>query len=289
MKNKPEQYRKQSPVKIGRISYVNAAPVYYGLDRELKPAWLKMITAPPSVLNNMMADGDIDISPISSVAYARHQKDWLLLPDLSIACSGDVMSIILVSRYPFNKLNNKRVILIDESATAIELLKLLFIKKKAKPIFGINAIQHPCDIPKNADAALIIGDAALKEKWSDHYDYIFDLGNMWMELTGLPFVFAVWAVQKSFAHKRPDTLSAIIDLFHISKKEGNQHFRQIVESASLKLGISLDMSEKYYDRLCCDLGPMQIKGLESFFSSLYKEKILSEKVSLSFVDEFVKS
>ena len=279
MKNK---FHQQSPVKIGRISYINVAPIYYGLDKGLKPAWLKMVTAPPSVLNNMMANGDIDISPVSSVAYALHQKDWLLLPDLSIACSGNVMSVILVSRYPFDKLNNKRVILIDESATAVELLKLLFIIKKAKPIFGTGAIQHPCDIPKNADAALIIGDTALKEKWSDHYDYIYDLGNMWMELTGLPFVFAVWAVQKSFAHKRPEVLSAIIDLLHISKKEGNQHLGQIVESASLKLGISLDMSEKYYDRLCCDLGPIQIKGLESFFSSLYREKILSEKVSLSF-------
>ena len=279
MKNK---YHQQSPVKIGRISYINVAPIYYGLDMGLKPAWLKMVTAPPSVLNNMLANGDIDISPVSSVAYARHQKDWLLLPDLSIACSGDVMSVILVSRHPFDKLNNKKVILIDESATTVELLKLLFIIKKIKPIFGTGAIQHPCDIPKNADAALIIGDAALKEKWNDHYDYIYDMGNMWMELTGLPFVFAVWAVQKSFARKRPDPLSAIIDLFHISKKEGNQHLGQIVESASSKLGISLDMSEKYYDRLCCDLGPMQIKGLESFFSSLYKEKILSEKVTLSF-------
>jgi chorismate dehydratase len=103
------------------------------------------------------------------------------------------MSVILVSRYPFDKLNNKRVILIDESATTVELLKLLFIIKKVKPIFETGAIQHPGDIPKNADAALIIGDTALKEKWSDHYDYIFDMGNMWMELTGLPFVFAVWA------------------------------------------------------------------------------------------------
>jgi len=289
MKNKPEQYNQKSPVKIGRISYVNVAPVYYGLDKGLKPAWINMVTAPPSVLNNMMANREIDLSPISSVAYARHQKDWLLLPDLSIACYGDVMSVILVSRYPFDKLNNKKVILIDESATAVELLKLLFIIKKVKPIFGINAIGHPRDIPKNADAALIIGDTALKEKWSDHYDYIYDTGNMWMELTGLPFVFAVWAVQKSFAHKRPDTLSAIIDLFHISKKEGDQHLKQIAASASSKLGISLDVSEKYYDRLCCDLGPMQIKGLESFFARLYKEKILYEKISLSFVDEFVKS
>lgn len=280
MKNK---YHQLSPVKIGRISYINVAPIYYGLDKGLKPAWLNMVTAPPSVLNNMMANGDIDISPISSVAYARHQKDWLLLPDLSIACSGDVMSVILVSRYPFDKLNNKRVILIDESATAVELLKLLFIIKKTKPIFETGAIRYPNDIPKNADAALIIGDAALKEKWSDHYDYIYDLGNMWMELTGLPFVFAVWAVQKSFAHKRPEALSAIINLFHISKKDGNRHLRQIAASASSKLGISLDMSEKYYDRLCCNLRSMQIKGLERFFSNLYKEKILSEKVSLSFI------
>ena len=271
-------------IRVGRISYVNVAPVYYGFDAGLRPEWIKMLSAPPSVLNNMMLKGDLDISPVSSAAYAQHQDKWLILPDLSISCFGKIMSVIIVSRYPFYQLNNKKVIFTDESETAAELLKLLFMSKQIAPFFETRTIKNPKDIQKDDGAVLLIGDTALKEKWSTHYDYVWDLGDMWKKLTGLPFVFAIWVVKKSFADKRPETVSSIIDLFHSSKKKGGQNIDRIAKTAAAKLGISVDTCSEYFDKLCYDLNSFQIDGIEAFFKRLYKEKIVSKPVKLSFFD-----
>jgi len=271
-------------INLGRISYINVAPVYYGLDNGLKPDWLNIVSAPPSILNNMMVKNELDISPVSSVAYAKNQDAWLLLPDLSIACFGRVMSVILVSKKPFEKLTDNKVIITDKSAAAAELLKLLFSIKKVKPVFETMPIQCPDEIKKSADAALIIGDKALKEKWHVHFDHIYDLGRMWLELTDLPFVFALWAVRKSFADKRPEVVSSTIKLFDISKKQGNKNLEDIAKKASEILGIDIDICRKYYGLLNYNLDPLQLKGLTSFFEKLYHKKILPQKVQLRFFE-----
>jgi len=272
------------PVNLGRISYINVAPVYYGLDNGLKPDWLNIVSAPPSILNDMMAKNELDISPVSSVAYAKHQDEWLLLPDLSIACFGRVMSVILVSKKPFENLTNNKVIITDKSAAAAELLKLLFSIKRVKPVFETMPIQCPDEIKKFADAALIIGDKALKEKWHVHFDHIYDLGQMWLELTGLPFVFALWVVRKSFADKKPEVVSSIIKLFNISKKQGKKNLEDIAAKASEILGIDIDICRKYYELLNYNLDPLQFKGIRTFFDKLYHEKILPQKVQLRFFE-----
>ncbi|MDL1968905.1 MAG: menaquinone biosynthesis protein [Deltaproteobacteria bacterium] len=269
---------------MGRISYINVTPVYYGLDNGLKPDWLNIVSAPPSILNNMMIKNELDISPVSSVAYAKNQDEWLLLPDLSIACLGRVMSVILVSKKPFEKLTNNKVIITDKSAAAAELLKFLFSIKRVKPVFETMPIQCPDEIKKSADAALIIGDKALKEKWELHFDYVFDLGQMWLELTDLPFVFALWAVRKSFADKKPEVVSSIIRLLDISKEQGKKHVEHIAQKASEILGININICKKYYKLLNYNLDPLQLKGMTSFFEKLYKEKILSQEVRLRFFE-----
>ena len=272
------------PVNLGRINYINVAPVYYGLDNGLKPDWLNIVSAPPSILNNKMAKNELDISPVSSVAYAKNQDEWLLLPDLSISCFGSVMSVILVSKKPFEKLTDKKIIITDKSAAAAELIKLLFSIKRVKPVFETMPIQCPDEIKKSADAALIIGDKALKEKWELHFDHVFDLGQMWLELTDLPFVFALWAVRKSFADKQPEVVSSIIKLFNISKEQGKKNLEDIAKKASEILGIDTDICKKYYELLNYNLDPLQLKGLTSFFEKLYHKKILPQKVQLRFFE-----
>jgi len=285
MENMFEDKFSKSIAAVGRISYMNVAPVYYGLDNGLKPSWLKLVNGPPAVLNQMMAKGDLDISPVSSAAYARHQDEWLLLPDLSISCFGNVLSVLLVSRYPFDALDNKKVLLTDESATSADLLKLLFASKNIRPVFETARIKTLADFHEKAGAALVIGDPALASHWDRHVDHVWDLGDMWHSLTNLPFVFALWAVRKSFAEKRPDVVSSVIHCFAVSKNEGKLNIDKIAKSASQRLGLGMETSGKYYDLLHYDLGTFQIKGLEAFFEGLYREKIISEKVDLSFFED----
>jgi len=275
----------KEPVKVGRISYINVAPIYYGFDNGLKPSWLNMLSASPSILNNMMSKGLLDISPVSSVAYAQYSSEWLLLPDLSISCMGSVMSVLLASRLPFEMLHKKKILLTDDSASAAKLIELLFALNGIVPLFKKGSIKEPDSIDKDISALLIIGDAALKIKWDRWYEYTWDLGSMWNNIKGLPFVFSVWAVRKRFAEKRPEAVSYLIDLFNLSKQKGSKEIDKVVVSSSEKLGIDKKVCREYYKKLCYDLGELQTKSLKVFFDDLIRKHIFSKKVALSFFEK----
>ena len=266
---------------VGRIDYMNVAPVYYGMDDGMLPADCTEIRGTPAELNRMMKHGRIDISPVSSAAYARHHNDWMVLPDLSIGCCGPVLSVLLASRVPFEQLGNKTIILTRDSAAAAALLKLLFRIHGLTPRFITGEVKTPSMIPPEVDAALVIGDAALRHNWQDRFSHVRDLGIMWFDLTGLPFVFAVWAVRKSLAESRPEKVRAITTAFHKSRAAGMHHIQAIASRASAALGIDETISRDYYRRLNYNLGASQRKGLETFFAMLYREKLIAEPVRLS--------
>ncbi len=281
-----EKNKNNNHIKLGKISYMNVAPVYYGLDNGHKPSWLEIVSAPPSDLNLMLEKKELDISPISSVAYTRHHNEWLIMPGLSISCMGPVMSVILVSECPFYELSGKKILLTRESATAALLLRYLLACENIRPHMEKGIVGAPWDLRKNTPAALIIGDMALKIRWKDYFPYVYDLGEIWWKKTSLPFVFALWAVRKSFAMKNPHIVNDIIKKFEKSKAHGRKNMENIVSCASEFLGIPENMCGKYYSRLNYDLKNDQIKGLEHFFRGLYRENIISRPVKLSFFQDF---
>jgi chorismate dehydratase len=273
----------ESSVMLGRISYMNVAPIYYGLDNGLRPAWLKIVTAPPAVLNRMLERGVLDISPVSIAAYAENQQDWLLLPDLSISCRGEVMSVILVSNEPMHGLHYQDVFLTDESSTAVELLKLIFAMQGVHPFFKLKAIRKPEDIQGKGPAALVIGDAALNMAWGHRFKYVWDLGKMWQDMTGLPFVFAVWAVRRKFAEDKPQAVAAVCDYFRRSKEDGGKQIAKIAARAALKLGLSHHICETYFKNLSYNFDASKRDGANRFFEELQTHTFRSEPVTLSFV------
>ncbi len=279
MENELKELKK---VKIGRISYINVAPVYYGLDRDLKPGWFDLVTAPPAKLNRKLEAGEIDISPVSSAAYAKNHDKWYLMPNLSISSFGEVMSVLLVSRKPINDLNGKRIYLSDESASAASLVQYIFNRKGLQPEFISSQVLKPSDVDESIDAALVIGDAALTEKWGNSFKFVYDLGEIWKDMTGLPFVFAVWAVRKDFANKYPEVLKEISKLFMLSKKDGKGNYSDIIQTAVEKTGLKLHICEKYFELLDCDFDKPHIKGLQSFFDGLYTIGIIKEKINIEF-------
>jgi chorismate dehydratase len=262
---------------MGKISYINASPVFYGLDHGLLPDWLEMIAEPPAVLNRLIKNNEIILSPVSAAFYAMHHGDFLLVPDLSISCNGKVMSVILMSKYPLEQLNKKNIVFTEESATAASFFKMIFSMKNIKPNLTTCAVKHINDIKENVDAALIIGDAALTQPWDTIYQYKIDLGDLWYSMTKLPFVFAVWVVRKSFAENNPDIVKKIIDLLNNSKEQGYINIEKIIEKGALKLDLDITYVKKYYDHLFCDLDDKKIKALAMFFKFLYEEKILDNR------------
>ncbi len=273
-------------LKMGKINYINAFPVYYGIDQDenLLPDWIELIAEPPSDLNRRLVKGEIQISPISSAFYGMHHEELLLLPDLSISCHGKVMSVVLMSRYPIEDLDGKTVILTQESETSAAFVKMILLERDIHPVFETRRVKKLPDVKNSADAVLVIGDTALKEPWESVFDFRIDLGDMWYEMTGMPFVFAVWAVRRTFAQKKPEIVNKVIDLLLESKRQGDGHMNQIIRRGADTLGLKESYIKEYYDCLFCDFDIRKIEALECFFRFLHTQGIFEEEVKAGFFE-----
>ncbi|MBU0515498.1 MAG: menaquinone biosynthesis protein [Proteobacteria bacterium] len=256
-------------VRLGRIGYVNVAPIYFGLDNGLRPDWLEIVPAGPTELNRMLAAGDLDVSPVSSVAYARAADDWLLLPDLAVGCWGEVGSVFLVSTVPLTALTDCLVVLTEESATAAALLRIILAARGIRPNYRQGTIDQSTGLPSDAAAALVIGDTALGGRWSERYPHVYDLGRLWHDLTGLPFVFAVWAVRRSFAEDRPRAAARVAEMLGRSRAMGRRNMKAVVASSADRLKLFPAECARYFDGLVYDLGPDQVAALEVFFNRAF--------------------
>ena len=270
-------------IKVGRIQYVNVAPVYYGLEQDDAPANIQLVRKPPAVLNHMMEQGLIDISPVSSAAFARNHHQWSLLPNLSISSFGTVMSVILASNYPLEKLNKRKILLSNESASAADMLRLVLSWKNIFPRFETGSVTSDTHATyAGYDAVLVIGNNALSGGWHHRFQYGFDLGELWKEATGLPFVFAVWAVRKAFAGQHPIIVTEIARHFEHSKRLGMRNIDKIEAMACASLDMDPEDCRTYFQILKYGLGHFELLGLKKFYQGLYEEKIISAPVKLSF-------
>ncbi len=265
---------------MGRIDYINASPVYYGLDHGLLPPWMTMTDGPPAVLNRMISRGDLAISPISAGFYGCHHRDLLMLPDLSISCNGPVLSVILMSNAPIEQLDNKTVVLTEDSATSALLVRLIFAERGVRPVFVTGRMRRPKDIPEDADAVLVIGDAALTQPWDDFFDLRMDLGQLWCQTTGLPFVFAVWVVRRDYASHHPERVAQALALFHRSRHQGYENIETVIDRGVERLNLDRSLIERYYQVLLCDLDQPKIHALELFFERLYVHRLFNERVTV---------
>ena len=273
-------------VRLGRISFINVDPIYYGFEHQNISEDVQITSAPPSELNRMLASDMLDISSVSSAAYGIHHRKWLLLPGVSIACNGNVMSVLLVSRTPLESLHGKKVQASDESATAVRLMQLLFAHRNITPILETRKIHMPSQVSPDAAAALVIGDAALHHDWSSEFEYVWDLGDLWARHANLPFVFAVWAVREEFAAAHPRRVSKIIELLESSKQMGFSNLDSVVASAAARLDIDPRIILRYFKNFCFDFNAPERSGLKAFFNDLSTTGIFPDKVSIRFFDSY---
>src|SRR5216117_833347 len=187
-------------MRVGRIGYINCYPVYGAIDRGLVPLAAELVTGTPSELNDLLAAGELDVSVVSAVEYARQARHYILLPDLAISCDGPVRSVALFSRRTVGQLDGRTVLLSASSRTSVALLELLcrevwHIRPKfAEARAEAQDLELLAGLPH--DAVLVIGDAALKLAAAGTYQHRYDLGDEWKRWTTLAFVFAVWASRR---------------------------------------------------------------------------------------------
>jgi chorismate dehydratase len=272
-------------MKIGRIGYLNCAPVYGAIDRRIVslPAGAELVTGTPSELNDLLVAGELDVSVISAIEYARHAKDLVLLPDLAISCDGPVRSVALFSKKPVPELDGRTVLLSASSRTSVALLELLCrevwritpklaeARAEAQDLDALAALPH--------EAVLVIGDAALALAARGTYPHRHDLGDEWKRWTGLPFVFAVWAARRS---ADPGAVQTGHQALLASRKWGLAHLGDLAAEASRTTGVPVPACREYLAGLDYALTYKHLAGLTDFFRRLAAEGIVPDG-SLQFV------
>ena len=188
-------------LRLGRIGYLNVLPVYYPLETGKVPHSFEIVSGIPSHLNELMAQGELDLSPVSSIEYARHPERYFILPNLSISSrskhEGEVQSVLLLSRQPIDRLDGETIWVSTQSHTSVALLKALFALFLEKELhFNPAACTQANEGGDHPSAFLAIGNEALQLRQHPLYPYHWDLGKAWFDWTGLPFVFALWVIQR---------------------------------------------------------------------------------------------
>lgn len=182
-----------------------------------------------------MSRGEIQIGALSSFAYAEAADKLLLLPDLSVSADGPVKSILLFSRQPLHELTNATIAMTNTSATSVNLLKILMALNGGSHTY---MTTEPVleDMLEVADAALLIGDNAIRASWDSKDYYVTDLGQWWKELTGCSMTFAVWAVNREAVERNAEGMAEIAAMFEDSKQRSLQDLSPIIAEAVDRIG-----------------------------------------------------
>ena len=252
--------------RVGHIQFLNCLPIYWGLVRSGTLLDLDLKKDTPDNLNQALIDGDLDIGPISLVEYLRHADELLLLPDIAVGSDGPVLSVDLVSQRPLAELDGRPVALGSTSRTSV-LLSQMWLEQ----VHHVRPEYFTCPPDVNAmmleaDAAVVIGDVALRATYSGASNglTVHDLGQAWRSWTGLPMVFAVWAVRRDFALANPGIVKDVHGGFLRSRDEALAHVDEVAEQAARWEIFDAATLAHYFRTLDFSLGERQVAGLVEF-------------------------
>ncbi|MBZ0274666.1 MAG: menaquinone biosynthesis protein [Anaerolineae bacterium] len=259
---------------IGLIDYLNTMPFHYDLAERLQDADVHFERGVPSQLNRALAAGEIDVAPISAIEAARNAADVVVLPGLSIASLGAVKTVLLFSwASDMSDLDGQRIALTDHSATSVALLKVLCRERyHIQPEFHVTR-QHLPSMLADHQGALVIGDDALVE--SVHHralsnpngwdlPYIYDLGDEWLKMTGLPFTFAVWAARRDKAEALAN--AGVFKALYASTEAGLTDTARdsLAKAYAARLGLPAGACRRYLRDLRYHLMDDDLAGLRLF-------------------------
>ena len=273
-----------SELTLGYIPYLNCVPFFYHLKENGFSG--EFVTGVPSALNRMLQQGQLDVSPSSSFEYARNWRDYLLLPGHSISSIGKVKSVLLFSPVAISELSGRKIAITGESATSINLLRIIF-----REFYDLHDVTDA--VPDTAietliwqqQPALLIGDRALKLAADLPAGMqIFDLGEIWYQYTGLPFVFALWMICRKSLGKYSIELAGLGEQLLLSREQLINTPYPFVTSIAKAIGLDEKTIINYWETIDYRLEGEHLRGVHLFFELCKKHHMLSEKPELIFID-----
>jgi chorismate dehydratase len=235
--------------RIGSVPYLNAKPLLWGLDRD--PA-VDLTLRPPARLVPLMERGSLDAALLPSIECLR--LGLVHVPDIGIASPGRTDSVLLHLKRPMRRV--RRVALDRNSRTTNALARILLERRYGlNPKYVTHDPDGKTDFRKKAsiDAAVTIGDASFRD-WGLPS---LDLGASWRDFTGLPFVFAVWALRRRDA--------ALMRRLRGAAREGKGRLKEICREEHRRVNLTPAECSLYLtERITYELGPLERSGLRLF-------------------------
>jgi chorismate dehydratase len=240
-------------LRVGAVNYLNTKPLIERLTDFAPNVELSLDL--PSRLADQLAAGELDVGLIPVVEFFRG-AGYTFVPNVAIGSRGPVLSVTLFSKVPWEAI---RTVALDEgSRTSAALTQILFRKR-----YGVNPDVYPLAINTPADdlttdAVLLIGDRAMRACLPG-YRFAYDLGEEWTAWTGLPMVFAVWAVRSGI------DLGPAEAAFQKAKEYGLAHAGEIAQREAAVLGLDPGFCRRYLSNiLSFDLGPVELAGMRKY-------------------------
>lgn len=243
-------------IKLGSVSFMNAKPLTFALENGLVEHSFDIKLMPPSDLSTMLSSKEIDVGLIPVAEFLR-RKSCSAVPGISISSYGKVDSVVLLTKGALHDI--KRVAVDKRSQSSTALLRIIL-----ETFHNLSPVYLPKtadgDFLKGVDAGMIIGDNGLEITCSPPAGYdVHDLGQIWTEETGLPFVYAVFAVNEGVE------LGRNLDALHKSKEHGLCIVDKIARIESARTGISEGICYKYLtERIKYDLGERELEAIARY-------------------------
>ena len=273
-------------LRYGRIAYVNVAPVETAFDAGALARDVDVVQAVPSRLNAMLAAGELDVAAISAAHFLDSGDAYERVGDLCIAADGPVRSVLFVSPAPPALLGQRTIAVTSHSASGRGLLEaILAAFPGVTPRYEV--VDDALAAARAGRPALVIGDDALVARAELPPAMVHDLGEAWHDWTGLPFVFAVWAVRRevlaarpvevaALAETRPAEVAAFAAVMSESRAWGLQHRAAVIDAAIARRPFHRALYADYFTRLTYVLDDRARAGLDRFDALGREARILEE-------------
>jgi chorismate dehydratase len=256
----------RKPLRLGVVSYLNAVPLAYGLERDPR---FQVVRDLPSRIADQLHAGKLDLGMIPSIEYAR--GDYAIVPGVAIGSRGPVRSVCLFHRRPVEEIG--RVALDTSSRTSVALARVLLRQRLGRDPEYVAMPPPLHEMLRVADAALLIGDPALD------YDgdlARLDLGGEWNRQTGLPFVYAFWAGPRGALG------GAEVERVQGALRDGLARVAEIASGYNGDRG-RRELYESYLrSNIAFGLGAPEAEGLREFFRRARAAGLIERVPELSF-------
>ncbi|WP_176444811.1 menaquinone biosynthesis protein [Paenibacillus herberti] len=270
------------PIGVGRIDYTNAWPLFHYVPDETED--YRIVRSVPSGLNRMLQQGELGVSAVSSFIYGMEPQRYVLLPGLSVGTVGPVRSILLFLKKPLKEVLRGKIAMTDTSATSVSLLKMILrLRYDGNPEYTVMKPDLGAMLKDN-DAALLIGDSAIRASWESHGLEVMDLGREWKEWTGLGMTYAVVAARReAVENSRSEVLRIHEDLL-ASRRRSTANLEPLVQRAVASIGGTKAYWTEYFTGLQYDFGPELREGLELYYRYAHELGLVDGKAVLEFMN-----